>query len=38
LGDDPNAAPGLFTAMQKQLGLKIEAVKAPADVIVCDRH
>jgi uncharacterized protein (TIGR03435 family) len=29
--------PDLFTAMQQQLGLKIEATKAPADVFVIDR-
>jgi len=34
---DPNAAPGLFTAVQEQLGLKLEAVKAPADVLVIDK-
>ena len=33
--DDPNA-PGLYTAIQEQLGLKLEAVKAPDDVIVID--
>jgi len=33
---DPNAPPGLFTAMQEQLGLKFEPVKAPVDVIVID--
>lgn len=35
--NNPNAAPGLFTAVQEQLGLKLEAVKAPADVIVIDK-
>jgi uncharacterized protein (TIGR03435 family) len=33
---DPDAAPGLFTAIQEQLGLKLEAVKALVDVIVID--
>ncbi|HEX9198697.1 MAG TPA: TIGR03435 family protein [Acidobacteriaceae bacterium] len=33
---DPNAPPGLFTAVQEQLGLKLDAVKAPADVFVID--
>jgi len=31
-----NSAPGLFTAIQEQLGLKLEAVKAPVDVLVID--
>jgi uncharacterized protein (TIGR03435 family) len=35
--DNPNAPPGLFTAIQDQIGLKLEAVKAPADVLVVDR-
>jgi uncharacterized protein (TIGR03435 family) len=30
-------APGLFTAFQEQLGLKIESTKAPVDVLVIDR-
>jgi uncharacterized protein (TIGR03435 family) len=29
-------APSLYTAMQEQLGLKLEAVKEPADVLVID--
>jgi uncharacterized protein (TIGR03435 family) len=33
---DGSAPPGLFTAMQEQLGLKLEAVKAPADMLVID--
>jgi uncharacterized protein (TIGR03435 family) len=32
-----NPPPGLFTAIQEQLGLKLEAVKAPADVMVIDK-
>jgi uncharacterized protein (TIGR03435 family) len=32
-----NAPPNLFTAIQEQLGLKLEAVKAPADVMVIDK-
>jgi uncharacterized protein (TIGR03435 family) len=34
---DPNAPPGLFTAIQEQLGLKLEAVKAPTQVLVVDK-
>jgi uncharacterized protein (TIGR03435 family) len=34
--DDPNAPPSLFTALQEQLGLKMEATKANADVMVID--
>jgi uncharacterized protein (TIGR03435 family) len=33
---DPNAPPGLFTAIQEQLGLKLEAVKAQTKVLVVD--
>ena len=34
--NDPNAPPSLYTAVQEQLGLKIEATKAEDDVIVID--
>lgn len=34
---DGSAPPGLFTAIQEQVGLKLEAVKAPADVLVVDK-
>ncbi len=33
---EPDAAPALFTAVQEQLGLKLEATHAPADVFVID--
>jgi uncharacterized protein (TIGR03435 family) len=33
---DPQASPGLFTAIQEQLGLKVEAAKGPAEVLVIE--
>jgi uncharacterized protein (TIGR03435 family) len=30
-------APGIFNALQQQLGLKLEAQKAPVDLLVIDR-
>jgi uncharacterized protein (TIGR03435 family) len=32
-----NAAPNLITALQEQLGLKLEGMKAPVDILVIDR-
>lgn len=32
--DNPDAPPGLYTAIRQQLGLKINTAKAPVDVIV----
>ncbi len=34
---DAETFPDLFTAMQQQLGLKMESTKAPVDVIVIDK-
>ncbi len=34
--ENPNAPPGLFAAIQEQIGLKLEAVKAQVDVLVVD--
>ncbi len=31
-----NPAPNFFTAIQEQVGLKLDAVKAPTDVMVID--
>jgi uncharacterized protein (TIGR03435 family) len=33
---EPGAPPSLFTAMREQLGLRLDAVKGPTDVIVID--
>ena len=35
--EEADAPPDLFTAIQQQLGLKLESIKAPAEVLVIDR-
>ena len=35
--DNPDAPPDIFTAMQQQLGLKLESTKALVDVMVLDK-
>jgi uncharacterized protein (TIGR03435 family) len=35
--DNADAPPDLFTAIQQQLGLRLESTKAPVDVLVIDR-
>jgi len=37
LADPGTASPGIFTAVEEELGLKLEPVRAPADVMVIDR-
>ena len=35
--DNPDAPPDLYTAIQQQIGLKIDATKAPTEVMVIDK-
>jgi uncharacterized protein (TIGR03435 family) len=35
--DNAEVPPDLYTAIQQQLGLKLESTKAPVDVLVIDR-
>jgi uncharacterized protein (TIGR03435 family) len=34
--DDPSAPPSLFTALQEQVGLKLESTRTAVDVLVID--
>jgi uncharacterized protein (TIGR03435 family) len=34
--ENVDAPPGLFSAFQEQLGLKLESAKAPVDVLIID--
>ena len=34
--DATNQPPALYTAIQEQIGLKLDATKAPAEVLVID--
>ena len=35
--NDPAAPPDLFSAIQEQLGLKLDTTRAPAEVFVIDK-
>jgi uncharacterized protein (TIGR03435 family) len=37
VSESPSRAPSLYTAVEEQLGLRLEAAKAPVDVLVIDR-
>jgi uncharacterized protein (TIGR03435 family) len=34
--DEPDAPPSIFTAIKEQLGLRVDAIKGPAEVLVID--
>jgi uncharacterized protein (TIGR03435 family) len=37
VADPATASPGIFTAMQEELGLKLESTRAPVDVLAIDK-
>jgi uncharacterized protein (TIGR03435 family) len=36
IDDNPDSGPSIFSAIQEQLGLKLEAAKGPVEILVID--